>query len=91
MMDIALNNSCIENDMMSTFHNWLSIYITINDRTGDRYSSQNYSDTAAAIIPTSLEEKDEISSFQLMHESNALAFWDAPEEDIYSFNDGEAV
>jgi len=48
------------------------------------------SDTASvADMSNSFEE--EIDAYEFMRSSGSLSFWDEPEEDIYSFEDGEGV
>ena len=53
------------------------------------YKHESFTDTTSVIAE--LEPEKEISSYDLMCGSGALAIWEDPEEDIYSFEDGEAL
>lgn len=35
--------------------------------------------------------EDDLNPYEFMRSSHALAFWDAREEDLYDFSDGEPV
>jgi len=46
-------------------------------------------DTLSALVSVRIEP--EITAYELMSSSGGISFWDAPEEDIYTFEDGEAL
>ena len=64
-------------------------YIGINECVGKRYESRHYTKTASACAAEVLEI--DFSAYELICTSGTLSFWDKPEEDIYSFEDGEAL
>lgn len=90
MTFIGVENS-LANDTPITCLNCPTAYISIDEEAlgAVRYKSESYPDTASIIFSTKLE--DEVSSYDLIYGSGALAFWDRPEEDLYSFEDGEAL
>jgi len=63
--------------------------IGINECVGKRYESRHYTKTASACAAEVLEI--DFSAYELICTSGTLSFWDKPEEDIYSFEDGEAL
>lgn len=68
---------------------WLKAYKTQDENIGEIYELKD-STATASVIYAMVPAKD-LSPYELMSNSGANAFWDDPEEDIYSFEDGEAI
>lgn len=88
-MTINLIDRNLTNDVSQPYYGWLSVYVPTDEGVVERYESEPYTDTAAA--SSYAESEKEISPYEIMCGSGALDLWDEPEEDIYSFEDGEAV
>ena len=88
-MTINLINPDLTNNAPLTYPHWPSSYVAMNDIKVYGYENKTYNDTASALSSTILEE--EFNSYELIAGSGGLAFWDEPEEDIYSFEDGEEL
>ncbi len=88
-MTVNMANRNFTNDTSMTCLDLPAVYMPIDDVIVGRYVGDRYLDTASARASTECEE--EIGPYELMCGSGALAFWDEPEEDIYSFEDGEAL
>ena len=87
-MIITFNNS-ITNDVPVTYLDWPSNYVANIKETGEIYENKDFSYTAS--VCASIKPENEISPHELMRESGAFAFWDERKEDLYSFDDGEAL
>ncbi len=66
-----------------------TIYSNTGERRGEAYELKDSTTTAS--VSSVIEPERELSPYELISSNGALAFWDNPEEDIYSFEDGEAI
>jgi hypothetical protein len=73
----------------SLIYPFLSPYFIAGDNRCEDYERAD--STATASISFMDEPEKEINPYELMCSNGAFAFWDDPEEDIYSFDDGEAL
>ena len=88
-MTVNFANSHLTNDAFAYDH-LLSVYKTAEDNISKRRYVESYSSTAS-INYEELETADDVIPYELLCNSGGLSFWDEPEEDIYSFDDGEEV
>jgi len=91
-MESILNNQNVLNDPFNEplFSAVKGGYIDFRDmRVRLIYESDCGSDTSS--VRASESEDTEASPYELMRNSGALSFLDDQEEDLYSFEDGEAL
>jgi len=68
---------------------WASGYRRLGDpvRLGGICQAENISETksVSAVVPP----EGDLNPYECLRSSRGLAFWDRPEEDVYSFEDGQ--
>ena len=77
------------NDVPMLYPLWSTVYTAIGEHRGEVYERKDSTTTAS--VSSAMEPEKEFASYELICSSGVLAVWDNPDEDIYSFEDGEAL